>query len=200
MDNRFLPAIVVSVTLHAAVFGLGEWGWVKSAQFAVDEGIGGVEIQLQAASAREEMSALIREKEQPPEDMIKEKPPVKVEAVKPQEAQPKALEGKDEQSVSSKSGALTEKRPDYLSNPAPVYPREARRLKQEGLVVLSVEIDPKGKPVKISIIQSTGSSLLDQAAVTAVRRWVFSPAGFAGLAIHSTVEIPIRFRLDKEGG
>ncbi len=87
--------------------------------------------------------------------------------------------------------------PDYLSNPAPAYPAESRRLGQEGLVILSVDVNREGSAVRIDIKQSTGYPNLDNAAIKAVRRWKFSPAKIGQLAVDSKVEVPIRFQLEK---
>ena len=83
----------------------------------------------------------------------------------------------------------------YRSNPKPDYPEEARRLHQEGVVLLSVEVSAEGRAAEVSLKRSSGSELLDQAAIRAVKRWTFEPARVASLPVASRVDVPIRFSL-----
>ncbi|MBF0622793.1 MAG: energy transducer TonB [Magnetococcales bacterium] len=82
-----------------------------------------------------------------------------------------------------------------MGNPAPRYPNSARRRGYEGSVVLSVEVNPKGLPVGISVHKSSGYSVLDRAAIKTVWKWHFKPAEKQGRAVQGFVEIPIRFQL-----
>lgn len=83
----------------------------------------------------------------------------------------------------------------YLNNPRPAYPPIARKLGLEGIVLLRVEVSAKGAPDKIVIAQSSGASLLDEAATKAVQGWTFVPARRGELAVAHPVEVPIRFQL-----
>src|SRR5450756_1737229 len=85
--------------------------------------------------------------------------------------------------------------PDYLQSPKPVYPPEARRHRQAGLVVLVASVSREGLPQRIEVEQSSGHPLLDAAAVKAVNQWQFIPAREGGKVVESQVEIPVRFRL-----
>jgi TonB family protein len=85
--------------------------------------------------------------------------------------------------------------PAYYRNPPPPYPGEARRLKEEGLVRLYVQLDSQGKVVSVSVSQSSGFSLLDEAALSTVKGWQFKPARMAGIAVSTSVNIPVLFRL-----
>jgi len=85
----------------------------------------------------------------------------------------------------------------YRSNPRPEYPEEARRLHQEGVVLLSVEVSEDGRATDVSLKRSSGSDLLDQAALQAVKRWTFEPARVASLPVSSRVDVPIRFSLSE---
>lgn len=84
----------------------------------------------------------------------------------------------------------------YLSNPRPPYPLAARRLGVEGRVVLRAEILENGTCNRIAVSQSSGHSVLDNAALQAVKQWRFMPARRGGEAVAAWVEIPITFRLD----
>ena len=83
----------------------------------------------------------------------------------------------------------------YLNNPRPGYPPIARKLGLEGLVLLRVDVNAKGAPEKIVVAQSSGASLLDEAAIKAVQGWTFVPARRGDTAIAHPVEVPIRFQL-----
>jgi protein TonB len=85
--------------------------------------------------------------------------------------------------------------PIYLRNPPPTYPLVARRQGWEGEALLRVDIDIRGRVEIVQLVRSSGHTILDDAAIHAVRRWQFSPARFAGQPVKATVEIPIRFSL-----
>ncbi len=89
-----------------------------------------------------------------------------------------------------------EAKPDYLSNPPPIYPESCRRDKQEGLVVLEVIINTEGRPDSVEIQATSGFARLDQSATTAVRQWRFARACLGSIKVKSRVVIPVRFRLD----
>ena len=86
--------------------------------------------------------------------------------------------------------------PNYLRNPAPEYPRQARMSGQEGTVILRVKVDPQGVPSEVRVSTSSGFASLDDSAETTVRRkWRFKPAAQAGRPIAADVLIPIRFAI-----
>jgi len=97
------------------------------------------------------------------------------------------------------SGVRAKANPNYFQNPAPEYPTLAKQMRQEGLVLLSVDVDRDGLPIKVEIIKSSGFHMLDQAAIMAVSHWRFQPGRTGNLPIESVVTIPIRFTLEKEG-
>lgn len=84
---------------------------------------------------------------------------------------------------------------DYLQNPAPRYPPLARRMGQQGKVVLRVLVNPGGGPAQIEVRTSSGSDVLDEAALDAVRRWRFVPAKRGDQPVAAWVLVPITFTL-----
>jgi protein TonB len=93
------------------------------------------------------------------------------------------------------SGVQVKANPAYIQNPAPEYPEFARHMRQEGIVILCVDVDGHGKAEKVEIQKSSGYYLLDQAALKAVQHWNFKPGSIDRVPVESTVSIPIRFRL-----
>jgi len=85
---------------------------------------------------------------------------------------------------------------DYLQNPAPPYPSLARKLGEQGRVVLRAHVQPDGRAATVEVRQSSGSPRLDAAALDTVRRWRFAPARQGEQAVASWVLIPISFRLE----
>src|SRR5271169_6102640 len=55
----------------------------------------------------------------------------------------------------------------------PVYPEIARRLSLEGLVMVRAEVAADGHVKSVTVV--SGNAILAQAAVRAVREWVFAP-------------------------
>ena len=85
---------------------------------------------------------------------------------------------------------------DYLRNPAPAYPPLARRLREEGKVILRVFVTPEGTAGQVELRSSSGFPRLDQAAREAVSRWKFVPARRGDESIGAWVLIPVVFNLN----
>lgn len=85
---------------------------------------------------------------------------------------------------------------DYLNNPAPPYPRQSKRLGEEGTVVIRVLITPEGRAEKAEIRTSSGYARLDDTALTTVKAWRFVPGKRNGLPEAMWFNVPIRFVLD----
>lgn len=83
----------------------------------------------------------------------------------------------------------------YLKNPAPEYPSLAQRRGWEGTVLLRVHVLASGKPGDIQIQKSSGRRQLDDAALTAVKRWSFLPAKQGDVAQDGWVSVPIDFKI-----
>ncbi len=86
--------------------------------------------------------------------------------------------------------------PMYRENPAPEYPRIARKRKYEGTVVLSVKVTREGRAAEITIDESSGYSILDRAAAAAVESWRFAPGTRGNRPVEMWVKIPIRFQIE----
>ncbi len=84
----------------------------------------------------------------------------------------------------------------YLDNPPPPYPALARRMGEQGKVVLRVLVNVKGTADKVELKSSTGSARLDNIALETVKRWRFVPARQGSEPVAAWVLIPITFTLE----
>ncbi len=83
-----------------------------------------------------------------------------------------------------------------ISATPPRYPHESRRRREQGTVVLAVLLGIDGRVADVSVSQSSGFERLDHAALTAVRRWRWSPTHRNGtpVMVRGLVEIPFVLR------
>ena len=127
--------------------------------------------------------------------------PIEVPPVRPpsaanvQPASESSARQQSSNSVAQTVGTSPTKPARALSNPNPAYPPEAVQQRLEGRVILSVTIAASGAVTKVTVAESCGHKVLDQAAQDAVRRWRFSPATRGGKPVEWTARLPIRFRL-----
>ena len=82
-----------------------------------------------------------------------------------------------------------------MDNPTPPYPPEAYFDQLSGTVLLRVRVNADGGVGDVQVKQSSGHSILDESALTAVREWTFRPARDKGVEVAQWVEIPITFEL-----
>lgn len=85
---------------------------------------------------------------------------------------------------------------EYLHNPAPEYPPQAKRRGEQGRVLLRVTVSASGEATVVLVSQSSGYALLDQSALQAVRAWRFAPARFNNHAVVAEVTVPVKFTLE----
>ncbi|HEX5339160.1 MAG TPA: energy transducer TonB [Gallionella sp.] len=142
-----------------------------------------------------------------PRPVVPQQPAAQVAAAAPSvAAQPVAVQAAPQQAADAAAAqpvnaaaALPDREPDYqaayLRNPPPAYPMTARRMGWQGRVVLSVEVLSTGLPGQISVQQSSGHEVLDNAALQAVRGWRFVAARQGGQVVARQVLVPIPFIL-----
>ncbi|MCK4940843.1 energy transducer TonB [candidate division WOR-3 bacterium] len=92
-----------------------------------------------------------------------------------------------------------EVKPKPILQQKPRYPDLARRAGIEGQTVVKALVDIDGSVMDVQILKSSGNQMLDEAALSAARRWRFSPAKQRDKFVRVYVSIPIKFRLI-EGG
>ncbi|MGB2998109.1 MAG: TonB family protein [Phycisphaerae bacterium] len=129
-------------------------------------------------------------------------PPPRLPELKLEPIEPSVPEGPQEpQGPSKETTVLAEGRPGeptgarILHLPVPEYPPRSRRLGEEGLVILEVEVLPDGQVGIVRLLRGSRFPRLVAAAEGAIRQARFAPAVRGGQAVRSIVEIPFRFEL-----
>lgn len=84
---------------------------------------------------------------------------------------------------------------NYLNNPAPYYPQNAKRKGIQGKVFLNVVVKTDGTADSVQISRSSGSNDLDMAALDAVKQWKFIPAKSKGQPVQANVIVPVEFKI-----
>lgn len=189
-NNFFRNVVVISCVGHGLLFAQAGI-WTPKPEYGVVQAPASVEVVLIEVEPKKipviedkVMTAIEPEESAPEVPQIEEK--VEKEIPKPEE---KPVY------IPPIKGAITEQQPTYLKNPAPQYPYRARQRGWEGTVLLRAFISKEGLPEQLEIKQSSGHSVLDNAALEAVRLWQFKPASVGELSFSAWIDIPIRFVL-----
>jgi periplasmic protein TonB len=128
-------------------------------------------------------------------------------------SQPEAVRSNAEKTQEVKSKYATEKlqatsrddaatlthidaRPLYQLNPKPSYPQIARRRGWQGVVLLMVLVSMDGVAEQVSIHESSGYTILDDAALKVVQHWKFLPGIQDGVVTAMEVVVPVHFVLE----
>ena len=116
----------------------------------------------------------------------------------PAEGQPQvaALPSDADMTPKPPPSGIKEAIPLYRENPPPMYPRVARRKGYEGTVLLEVLVNTAGKVADYRLLRSCGHSVLDEAAMKSVSRWLFEPGMRGEKKVEMWVKVPIRFQLE----
>jgi TonB family protein len=81
---------------------------------------------------------------------------------------------------------------------APEYPPAARRRRQEGSVRLRVSLDALGLVRDVWVLESSGVSALDAAALEAASDALFRPARTNGESVASSLRLTVTFELETD--
>jgi protein TonB len=201
-----LIGLQISILIHTLVFtiGIGYSHFLVSTSAPIPIEIGiisspesaSVKVAHQRRNQLHTVKETIKPAQQPEtvsQTAVAERPMVKQEATAPQTMTDESLKG----SQAAPNGSMVSPvfNAEYLHNPKPPYPLIARRLKLEGTVIVRVLVSPAGKAEIVRLETSSGSNVLDQAALNAVQGWSFVPAQQGGQPVSAWVDVPIRFRL-----
>lgn len=212
--QRGLVGWSASILLHVGLSMLGAAWLIQPARFHVEPGKTSTEIDLIFTTAPVPAPTL-----PPVRPAIVPPPPVQavpiLKAIKPEvapifmpprpsvvapakphprtpSATPKSSPAKE---TSSATKGAVQAQPDDLHNEPPEYPEESRIAREQGVVILQVEVTAAGEPASVSILKSSGYFRLDQAARHAVEQWKFHPALAAGIPVSSEADVPVHFKL-----
>ncbi len=169
-------------------------------------------ISVQVYSGIPQENQLKQNKNPPPAELrIKEKKKAKPQKKSLSQKEPSSLKNlsSGNSSQNSLSTSLTPalssgnprgkvSTPECQYCPKPSYPLLAREQGISGAVKFLLWIDEKGKPVKIQLLSSSGSELLDRRARRALKFWRFIPAYQEGKPVPSQVQVTINFQLSDE--
>ncbi len=86
----------------------------------------------------------------------------------------------------------------YLKQPEPIYPEAARASGDTGKTIVRALINVNGLVDDVTVRKTSGSALLDRAALQAVKKARFKPYRENGLAQAVYTLIPIEFNLDQD--
>lgn len=78
----------------------------------------------------------------------------------------------------------------------PVYPPASRRAGEEGTVTVRVLVSERGRAEEVQIQQSSGHPRLDEAAITAIRKWTFAAAMRGSQPVRAWTTVRVTFKLN----
>jgi len=84
--------------------------------------------------------------------------------------------------------------PKLVAQVDPIYPEIARQARVEGIVILEATTDTYGRIADVKVLRSI--PLLDQAALDAVKQWVYEPMVVDGKPREVTFTVTVNFTLD----
>ena len=201
MKPYYFSSIIVVLSIHILLMVLFYFGWPQIEKEKINE----LEIEFNSIPIRnfsessepKKNEATIKNKQSLIKPYIKEK--IKSEdSVKKPTVTPEIKETQ-EGGGAPQINALPTTEADYklsaLNNPKPPYPPYAYKARQEGQVILLVEVLSSGDCGQVSIHTSSGFELLDESALTTVKKWHFVPAKKDGQVVPQNIRIPITFSL-----
>lgn len=201
MRPYYFSSLVAVVGIHILLMMLFYFGWPELEREKTTE----LQIELNAmpvknfseSSDLKKTEATVKNSQPIIKPEVKEKIKSQDSLVKP-ESNPQVKENK-EGGGTPQVNAAPSTDADYklsaLNNPKPPYPPYAYKAKQEGQVILSVEVLASGESGQVSIFSSSGFELLDESALSTVKKWHFVPAKKEGQVVPQTIRVPITFSL-----
>jgi TonB family protein len=84
--------------------------------------------------------------------------------------------------------------PVVLSAPNPQYSEEARKQKVGGVVLVTLIVDPQGRPQNVHVLRGVGMGL-DEKAMEAVKQYSFKPAMQGGKPVAVQLNVEVNFQI-----
>lgn len=210
MDRRLVIALLLSLALHGWLL------WVAPAPQAPQALSGEIalalgELRLSSAAPGREAESITPVEEPAKEATQKQKKPAlaprpqrrkAADSESPAKDEMQRARGGAEAQIASAPDIGAGEEPVLVDRPAfavppgpPRYPHLARQRRQQGTVVIEVQLGRSGEQVRRQIMQTSGVASLDEAALAAVKSWQFLPYRENGRPRPSRVRLPIRFTL-----
>lgn len=82
---------------------------------------------------------------------------------------------------------------ERLHGPKPPYPLVSRRMKEQGLVIIKLCVNPQGSIDRVDLLQSSGHHNLDRSALQTLAEWRFASVLRAYIDCY---RMPIQFTLE----
>jgi protein TonB len=122
--------------------------------------------------------------------------PSSAPAAQSADATPAATPAQSGQAKGAPAFSLPSSEAHGLNNPKPAYPKQSRRLNEQGQVLIRVFVAADGSPQQGEIKTSSGFDRLDQEALRTVMRWRFVPGQRFGTPEAMWFNIPVNFVLE----
>lgn len=85
------------------------------------------------------------------------------------------------------------KKPVKVKHVPPIYPELATQAQIEGLVIIEAQVDERGRVQSTKVLR--GVPLLNEAAIEAVRQWVYTPTLINGVPIPIVMTVTVVFNI-----
>lgn len=90
------------------------------------------------------------------------------------------------------------KKPYILESEKPVFPLKARRLGiKKGKIVLKFIINSNGEAENISVYATSHPGVFDESAITALKKWRFSPGKLNGQNVKTNIFLPVKYEIQE---
>jgi len=103
--------------------------------------------------------------------------------------------GDDNGDLFSSPVSMVMKNPRLIKKVSPFYPSLALKARREGNIILEAVTDIYGKVVNVRII--SGDFLLNEAAINAIKQWIYEPYIINGMPKPVKFTVTISFRLKR---
>jgi len=136
-----------------------------------------------------------------PKSLVKDKPAPASQIVETKKDNPKTIQqaqpilSSNDQGAEKTSVIPLIKNSEILKQTPPTYPPRARRMGQQGTVLLHALVGQDGHTQDLKIFASSGYQSLDASAIKAVKTWKFASANKDGKPTKAWVEVPVKFVL-----
>lgn len=199
-QSSHLLAFTAAAFVHA---GIAAWAMMPSSPIVINQQA--IQVSFVAPSASERKSENASHKKivlnVKTENAIKQKLNDKVAKSESQDEKKqlagKQTSGREDPNATATKSAETDPvfNAAYLNNPAPVYPLAAKRKSIQGKVFIDVVVKTDGTPERVFVSHTSGSEVLDEAALDAVKQWKFVPARRGGQFVQANVVVPVEFKI-----